>query len=220
MKSKTHILLIGCMFILAASLNSSAQSKYFDSAEEAVQQAKTDLMTILEKGTAFDFDISAEKLKKAESSGIIPFMMIDFAALMNTDSLQKFSDLRNERLYYLAPMLAGNEVVAVLQINKDEKGWIMGGLLNKNLRSALNHIPVEFRKGNMKQMMIYEVPNIHAVLYVAKMEDEAMIFTDYKDMYTLKRPVEIMEVFRTLRSDAIEFQRLHGDKVKEQKLVK
>lgn len=220
MKSKSHILLISCMIILSATISSSGQNKYFNSAEEAIMQAKTDLMEILEQGTNFDFDIQMEKLKEAEAAATIPYQLVDFSSLLNTDSLQNFSELRNERLYYMVPLVVENEVVTVLQINKEERGWIMGGLMSQNIRSSLNHIPVEVRKENMKPMRIYEVPNIHAVLYIVEKEQESMIFTDYKGMYTLKRPVEIEEIFSSLRRDALDFQQMHGDKLKDGKLVK
>ncbi len=220
MKKLKSIFIVLWIILFSVSMNLSAQEKYFDRPEEAIQKAKTDLMEILKKGEQFKFKLSPDQLEKAQPMANIKYFQVDFNTLLQNENVGSMRELKPDLKYYVAPLGMQGNIITLVEINNFKQGWGVVGLMNSAIGDELQQLPREFRLEKLKSMTIYEVPNINAMLYVFNDGDKEMVFTNYSDRFSMKQAMPVDEVYKVIKPDAEWFMRKHGEKLKDGKLVK
>ena len=220
MKRIKAIFIVLWIILFSVSMNLSAQEKYYERPDEAIQKAKSDLMEILKKGEQFKFKLSSDQLEKSQAMANLKYYQVDFDALLENEDIGSMRELKPGLKYYVAPLGMQGNIVTLVEINNFKQGWGVVGMMNNSIGDELQQLPREFRMEKLKSLTIYEVPNINAMLYVFNDGDKEMVFTNYSDRFSMKQAMPIDEVFKVIKPDAEWFMRQHGEKLKEGKLVK
>lgn len=190
------------------------ENKY-PSSEDAVQNGKNDLMALL-KNKSFNIDIDAAALEKSIPNTPIPVYEVNFERLLTSEN-DSLATISEDSRKLNTPLVTENKVIAVITTSKIENGWQLNEITNPSLSNDLNEI-----RGSLQMnapISVYEVPNINATLYEAKMDGRAMYFTNYKGQ-SLRQPVPGDSLMKQLRVDAQVFQRKFGEQLKKGPLVK
>ena len=225
MKNLKYILLLFLVPILLYSctekvtMNNPEQGEIkenkYPSSEEAVLKGKNDLLTLL-KNKDLNINIDAAALERSNPAPAISVFEVNFDRLVQSqsDSLVAISE---DSRKLNTPLVNDNKVIAVITTSKIDKGWQLNEITNPSLSNDLNEIRTSFQME--VPIAVYEIPNINATLYEAKMDGRSMYFTNYNGQ-SLRQPVPGDSLMKQLRADAQIFQRKYGEELKKGKLVR
>ncbi len=192
----------------------------FRTIKEAVNKAKSDLMTVLRLNKDIDLGVDITSLEKAQSGNAVESVLVDFDRLLKAKSFGSFDKLISSRKNTVVPLVSDGKVITIVEIGKDKKGWHVAGLGSAKITEELNTIysTVEDRKN--VRITIYDVPNLQASVYGVRSDDHEIFYTDYSDYFLLRKGVVAKHLLTQLKEDAIRFQKEYGKLLKERKLVR
>lgn len=222
MKTTKYIATVGLIIValVMGGNGASAQRQGFRTPEEAVKKAQSDLMEVLRSGKGFNLGVTAEQLANAAPASNIEHHELDFNKLLRAENVKSLRELTAGRQSFTTPLVSRGRVVTVVEIAQVAEGWNVVGIAGAGETEELNMLPEDLRKEGFKNVRIFEVPNLQAVVYTAENADGEMSFTNYGDKFSVKEGVRTEELVRVLNEDARRFQEEFGDQLKEGKLVK
>ena len=226
MKNLKYILLLFLLPVLLYSCtdkknmnnpnqNGIKENKY-PSSEEAVQNGKNDLLTLL-KNKDLNINIDAAALEKSTPEKAVPVFEVNFDRLLKSEG-DSLTAISTDSKKLSTPLVNDNKVVAVISTSQNDKGWQLNEITNPELSSDLNEIRTTVNQMNIP-VSVYEVPNINATLYEVNMQGRKMYFTKY-DSHSLREAIAGDAIMKQIRSDAQIFQRKFGEQLKKEKLMK
>lgn len=188
----------------------------FKTPEEAVNKGKNDLLMLLKNKTInLNIDVSALERSNPESS-LISYD-VSFERLISTqDSLIEKISMVSERV--LTPLVDNNSVVTVITTSNNNDNWTLNEITNSKLSKDLTEIRGKFI-GLTPQISLFEVPNINATIYEVKIDQRSLYFSDYNGN-SLNEPISKNDLLKTIRTDAMMFQRANGELLKKGPLVR
>lgn len=197
---------------------SQSTPKYYPTAKEAIQQAKSDLLAVLKLNKDLAIGVDEKTLQSAEAGDAVRQINLDFNKLINADSTGDFEKMAAGEMSTVYPMVAGNRVITIVEIGKNEKGWSVTGLGGKSTAQDLDIVRTAVGSGAV--ISIYDVPNLQTKVYGVKKDGVELFYTNYGDRFSLQQGVTAAQLIPVLKAAALEFNRRYGDELKKQKLVK
>lgn len=220
MKIVHYIIAIGMLAMIACTNTQPGNPpQYFANPEEAVKKATSDLLEVIKSQKEFNFGISPQELQKANIGPMIQNFDVKFSILLRADSSITFSKLVDKAKNKLFPLYIDNRIITLVELREEEKGWLIGGFSSLGIASELNTIIQSFQSSDKINISIYEVPNLKTNIYEVQINNQTLLFTNYKDMFSLKEPTRSERIIPILREDALRFQKEFGEKLKKEKLV-
>jgi len=221
---KSAFLLFSLIFFLIACEKQDGEGEgemngknTFDTPEEAVAKAKSDLIQVLETSKDIDLGIDVEKLRNAEQVRIVQYVEVDFEKLLRTENVQSLSDISSAPKSMVAPFALQNNVVGVVEVREESSKWKVSGLGNKPLTEDFNMAGIA--NNNEAAVTVYEVPNLQVFVYGVRMGGTETYHLNLGE-YTLKDTVNVQAFYPLLRENSIQFQREFGDLLKKEQLLK
>ncbi len=216
-------LLLTCIFISCFFMTASygqGSGNQFRTIKEAVNKAKSDLMTVLRLNKDIDLGVDITSLEKAQPGNAVESVLVDFDRLLKAKSFGSFDKLISSRKNTVVPLVSDGKVITIVEIGKDKKGWHVAGLGSAKITEELNTIysTVEDRKN--VRITIYDVPNLQASVYGVRSDDHEIFYTDYSDYFLLRKGVAAKHLLSQLKKDAIRFQKEYGKLLKERRLLR
>jgi len=195
----------------------NGQAPHFQTSEEAVAQGKKDILEVLRISPDVKLGMDAAQVERSTPDQPLSVNEVDFQKLLeaqNADSLQRLASPSKGNA---TPLLVDGQVIGLIETSNNAKGWRVSAIGNQVLEDDLNAIKATpFGSGKLEY---FEVPNIQARIFAFSNAGKIAYLTRYNG-FSLQRPVGIEDLLPRLRQDALEFQKLSGDQLKEQKLVK
>jgi hypothetical protein len=197
---------------------SQSTPKYYATENEAIEKAKSDLLSIIRTSKGLSLGVDEKALQEAKPGIAVKQSNIDFEKLLTADSTSSFEGIKKGEMATIFPLVAGDRVVTVVELNKDEKGWSIAGLAGKSIANDLNTIKIAV--GPEAEISVYDIPNLQVKVYGVKKDGAEIFYTDYGGQFSLRQGVNASQLMPVLAKAAQEFQRLYGDELKKQRLVK
>lgn len=201
-------------------MNNANQPQEFPTPEEAVKKGKSDMLNVLKNNKEINLNIDPAKLESSQPGKLIKHIEIDFAKLIQTDSVTSLSELSRSEMNTLGPLVTGNEIIGMVEINKVAKGWQVAGLGNRNITSDINVVSSSVNQNpGVMDITVYEVPNLQVFIYsVRDTSGERYFLND--DNNNLREGVSIQNFYPGLKDQAVVFERNYGELIRKQKLLK
>lgn len=194
----------------------------YSSTTEAALRAKSDLLRVLRMSKSVDLGISdTSSLAAAVPGPEIRHFVVGFEKLLAADSTASLAALVNDERNTIVPLVHKKQVVTVVALRQQENKWIVASLAGKSITHYLNTLTSIV--GNDTSMtntniILYEVANLNAKIFVVSSGKRMLIFTDYNS-FSIRQPVSEPTLISSLKQSALRFQQKFGDQVKQQKLV-
>ena len=195
------------------------QPQTFNTPEEAIKKAKEDLLAVLRANKEINVGVDVATLEKAQPGPSVRQVVLNFDQLITADSASDFSKLIKEDKSTVVPMIADNNVVTIVEVTKDDKGWKVTSLAAKDIADDLSVIRRAIGDTAQQNITIYEVPNLRTRVYGVRRNNAELFYTNYGDRFNIREGVQASQLIQVLKADAIEFQRKYGDLLKKEKLV-
>jgi len=213
-KATTLLALLAMSFCLVAQND----MQMFKSAVDAANKGKQDLLEVLKSGRDINLGVSAEQLQGATAGEPIAYQMLDFNATLEMSRVKNLSSIvkTDEPAKMFVPYMNNGKVVTVIEVAQRGEGWIVSGLGGAIITKQVNEV---MAASGSKKIMIYEVPNLRAMVYTTGSGNDEMYYTNYLGG-SLRQAVGKETLFNQLQADAKKFQDEFGDMVKEQRLVR
>jgi len=148
-----------------------------------------------------DFDLNFNNLLRADTS----------------ITLNRMADSKEKN--QLFPLYIDTRIITLVELRKEEKGWLIAGFSSLGIANELNAIIQSFQNLDKIRISIYEVPNLKTNIYEVQIDNQTLLFTNYKNIFSLKEPVSSARIMSILRDDALRFQKEFGEKLKKEKLA-
>ncbi|MBX6380199.1 MAG: hypothetical protein IRZ01_05900 [Thermoflavifilum aggregans] len=224
-----------CMLPLLASCGPSTTSSEpgqssadttspgFASPQDAAQQGKHDLLEILRMHPPDFYGISdTALLEKSAPAAPVNHYVLDFNRLLQADSVSNLMEFPKEEANAIVPLVADGQIVTVIELSHQNDQWKVAALAGKaitdDLQVVYQVVPRFSRDPQAAQIALMEVPNLQAKLFVLRVNQAELVFTNYKG-FSLREPVAVPTVMSVLHRDALQFQREYGDQLKKQRLT-
>ncbi|WP_430936583.1 hypothetical protein [Saccharicrinis sp. 156] len=198
---------------------SSDAPKYFDNPEEAVKQATSDMIQTIKELEQFNFGIDPEHLKKAKPGPVIENAELNFERLLNSEADMDISKLADKTKNYLYPLYFDKKVLTLVELKKEEKGWLIRGFSPLGVADELSALLRSYPDLQKLKIAKYEIQNLASNVYIIVVNGKQNIHTNYNNKFSLNQPTPSSEALKILKEDAIKFKKEFGDIVKKQKLV-
>ena len=226
---KAHLIKLSPLFIAALALHSCSTGQQkkdtmqkpqqkFASQQEAINKAKSDFVEIIRLTKDINTGVDADILEKAQATKPVRKTSISFDKLLAADYTTDFSTLTTTDSTTIVPFSNNGKIVAVAELNKDEKGWGVIGLNDNDISNTLNIIAKSLPAMDESTIILYEIPNLSTRVYGFTSNKGTYYFTDY-DGFDLRRPISSRQLISILTPAANEFQKKYGDIIKKEKLV-
>lgn len=193
----------------------SSPAPQFQSSDEAVAQGKRDLLDILRSNRGLNLGVDAAQLERAMPAAPLRVVEIDFAKLLAADNAMPLQELGSSR-GNATPLQVDGQVVALIETDSISDRWRVSSIGNQALQEDLNQIDPGVRSGVLDY---FEVPNLDARIFAATIDGQVRYLTRHAG-FSLRQPLSIEELLPRLKADALEFQRLYGEQLKEGRLVR
>jgi hypothetical protein len=225
--SKTA-LFISCSFICFTSCNSveretvnttEGRPKPFASSADAVQQGKKDLEDLFKVRSDLNLGVDASQIKKSQSGRGMDFFEVDFRKLLQAESISGLDKLVDAPKGNITPLSVDKLVIGVIETRQDADGWRVSALSNPAIKEDLNEIRKVHADSIGSKMSYFEIPNIQARIYSISLDGQIHYLTNY-DGFSFEKPVSFSQLLLKLKEDAQRFEKLYGEKLKRQKLVR
>ena len=211
---------IGCRNQEEDMVSDQDEPQYFPTAEEAVRQAKEDLLVVLRATPDLQLGADEASLARAQAGPAAPRFEVDFAKLLTQKSAVTLDSLVLSQRTTVVPLLDKDSVLTVVEVAQERQGWRVSGLGGKDLADELQVLRRSINAPGSERISIYEVPNLQARVYRVRQNGTESLFTKYGNRFTLSRGTTAAVLIPVLRADALEFQRKYGETLKKQKLVR
>ena len=218
-----------CCIIVLLTLSSACQDRgrsdmtttkpqTFTDAEQAVAQAKSDLVSLLRDQKDLNLGVDLASVEASQAGRPVRRVEVDFDKLLVSEGVTEFGSLVKSERDTVVPLIARETVVTVVEVAGEGQQWRIVGLGGKDIADDLN--AVRTASAGAEDITLYEVPNLQARVYGAKAGETEQLFTNYGGRLSIQQAVDATTLIPILRADAIEFQKTYGDAVKEKKLVR
>lgn len=202
-----------------ANGQTSDSPRYFPDSETAVKKATSDLFEIINSREEFNFGINPKELHKASIGTMIPNSELNFNTLLKADIETNISRMADKPKNQLFPLISENRVITVVELRKEEKGWLIRGFSSQGIVNELNTIIESLRSFDKTTIRKYEVQNLNTNIYVVKTDNKSLMYSNYKNVFSLKEPVKSARIMSVLQEDAKKFQKEFGDILQKKRLV-
>ncbi len=189
----------------------------FDTAQEAIAQAKEDMLEVLTSNKEIDLGISADDLQSASAGSYVQQNVIGFEDLMQADSSTTFNDLMESEMSKVVPFMNNSRVVAVAEIAKDDAKWKISGLANQAISRELD--VVQRASGSNGQVKIHHIPNLNATVYEVNNDGDVSYHTAHGGR-SLRQAYSQDQLIPDLAADARRFWDQYGNQLQQGQLVK
>jgi hypothetical protein len=194
------------------------QRSYFSTPQEAANKAKNYLLTVLRSRKDIALGLEQQTIEKSQPAVPIRQYQITFEDLASADN---FMALRKNELATVVPLVADGTVATVVGVAKEEAGWKIASLADKNVASEVD--VVQKATGRRGQIVIYDLPHsgekVYAVMQPATGGGGTALYTNYTG-FNLREAVPAERLLPVLKQDAAEFQRKYGEELKRQRVVR
>jgi hypothetical protein len=212
--------LFSCTDKKILNTNSSSESSesienVFKTPEEALNKGKNDLLVLL-KNKTINSTINLDALERSKPEAALAAYEVSFERLISSqDSLIENISMTSQKT--LTPLVDNNSVVTVITTSNKDNNWTLNEITNSKMSKDLTEIKNKF-VGQNPQISLFEVPNINASIYEVKLGERSLYFTDYNGN-SLINPISKSELLKTIRTDAMVFQRMNGELLKKRPLL-
>ena len=194
----------------------------FATVEEAANDAKTDLLTVLRTQKNINLGLDEAAVEKSQPTKPIKHYQITFDELVSADATI-FTKARNE-IATVVPLVADSKVVTVAGVGKDAEGWRVASVADKGISEDLNLLWRVSQDAAQGSVTIYDLPHssvrIYAVTKVGgSIESPNVTFYTNYPGFNMQEGVEAQRLLPPLQRDAAEFQRKYGEAVTNQEVV-
>ncbi|RMF00433.1 MAG: hypothetical protein D6772_06405 [Bacteroidetes bacterium] len=195
-----------------------ASTPIYATPTEAADQAKADLLAILQQQPDLNLGIDAETLSAATAAAPIAQQQLNFNRLLNADSSASLTDLVQEALPTVVPFRTAQQVVTVASIVPADNGWQLAELAGQGLTQDLNSVmaATQASAGNIR---ILQVPNLQATIFAVDYDGYTSYHTRYKGM-PIEEGLDEAYLLNILTRDARRFEEEFGAEVRQQQLVR
>ncbi len=216
-----HFIFIICIIAMVNTANGQMNSspQYFPDSETAVKKASSDLFEVINTMEDFNFGINPKELQKASVGTMIQNFELNFKTLLKADIETSISRMADKPKNQLFPLIFDKRVITVVELRKEEKGWLIAGFSSQGIADELNTIIESIRSFDKTAIRKYEVQNLNTNIYVVKTDNKSLIFSNYKNVFSFKEPVESAKIVSVLQEDARKFQKEFGKILEKEKLV-
>ncbi len=199
--------------------NTEGQSKPFASSGEAVLQGKKDLAELLKARTDLNLDVDAAQVEKSQPDQGMEMFEVDFQKLLQAEPTAGLDKIANASKQNATPLSVDNQVIGIINTRQDGDGWKISGISNPIIRKDLNEIRKARAEYKGTKINYFDVPNIDARVYSVSVDGQDRYLTNY-DGFSFEKPVSIAELLPRLKEDALVFEKLYGERLRKEKLVK
>ena len=195
---------------------------FFATAEEAANNARSDLLTVLRTQKNINLGLDEAAVEKSQPGKPIKHYQLTFDELASTDATI-FSKARNE-IATVVPLVADNNIVTVAGVGKDAEGWRVASVVDKGISDDLNLLRRVSQDASQGSVTIYDLPHSSVRIYAVtkaggSTEPPNVIFHTNYPGFNMQEGVEAQRLLQPLQHDAAEFQRKYGDAVNSQEVV-
>ncbi len=210
-------LLIGsCMKKDTTENNDNSKQEYFANPQEAAKKAKSDFLEVMKSSKDLNLGFNASALEGTETGNPFVLEELDFDKILSMDSSSSFNSISKGVKNTIVPFLDNKNVVTVAMLRSSSDGYSISGLGDAKMALDLTILDLS----DQSDFTAYEVPNLNIIIYKKVSNSTELYFTDYEGRFNLSQGVSFQELSKTLKSEAILFNRKYGDEVKKQKLVR
>ncbi|MDQ3020804.1 MAG: hypothetical protein M3R36_09575 [Bacteroidota bacterium] len=203
-----------------SDMDKDKQPQVFNTPDEAAKKGKNDMLSVLKNNKDINLNIEPGKLESSQPGKLVKRVEIDFSKLLKTDSVSSLSELSKSELNTLAPLVAGNEIIGIVEINKVTKGWQVAGLGNRNITTDINVISKSVNQNpGVMDITVYEVPNLQIFIYEVKDTAGSKYFLN-DGSNNLREGVSIQNFYPSLKEQAMVYEKNYGEIIRKQKVVK
>lgn len=189
----------------------------FPTSDEAVAQGKRDLLEVLRLSPDVQLGMDTAQVESSTLDQPLSVVEVDFRKLLEAENADNLQQLAGGIKGNATPLLVDGQIIGLIETSNDGNGWSVSAIGNQALKEDLNAIKATpFATARLDY---FEIPNLDARIFATTVDGNVVYLTRY-DGFSLQRPVAIEALLPRLRQDALEFQRLYGDRLKEQQLVK
>ena len=211
---------IKALFVVGALLACStigAQDN-MKSINDAANKGKQDLLEVLKSGRDLNLGVSADELEGAKPGTPVAHKVLRFDALMKLDSNSRLSDLvdKEASMTTIVPFMNGDKVVTVVEVAEMKGEYRVAGLAGMSTSQDLSMV---MKASGSKNITVYEVPNLQAVIYVVNQQGTEMYYTNFQGN-SLRRPMAAALLLPAVQAAAERFQKEYGAKLQKEQLVK
>ena len=194
----------------------------FSTAEEAANDAKSDLLTVLRTQKNINLGLDEAAVEKSQPGKPIKHYQITFDELASADATI-FTKARNE-IAAVVPLVADNKIVTVAGVGKDAEGWRVASVVDKGISDDLNLLWRVSQDASQGSVTIYDLPHSSVRIYAVtkasgSIEPPNVIFYTNYPGFNMQEGVEAQRLLPPLQRDAAEFQRKYGEAVNNQEVV-
>ncbi len=194
----------------------------FSTAEEAANDAKSNLLTVLRTRKNIHLGLDEAAVEKSQPGKPIRHYQITFDELVSADATI-FTKVRNE-IATVVPLVADNKVVTIAAVGNDAAGWSVASVVDKGISDDLNLLRSVTQDASQGPVIIYDLPHSSVRIYAVRKgggSDEAGATTFYTNYpgFSMQDGIATERLLPALQRDAAEFQRKYGDGIAKQTLV-
>lgn len=229
---KTSIKLLGIIGILFVFTMMSCENKpeetmntnqqqttVFSTSTEAVEKGKKDLAEILKLNPKNDLNIDPAMLERATQEESINTFDIDLENFIKSDSLSSLTSVVDKEKGKITPLYSDGKLITTIHTRQDEGVWSVASIKDVLVESELSQLRSANSSIAGSQISLFEFPNIDAHVYVVNIDGSEAYYTNYQGN-SLSEAIDFNTLRDMLRKDAMEFQRVNADLLKQGKLVK
>ena len=194
----------------------------FATAEEAANDARSDLLTVLRTQKNINLGLDEAAVEKSQPGKPIKHYQLTFDELASADPAI-FTKARNE-IATIMPLVADNNIVTVAGVGKDAEGWRVASLVDKGISDDLNLVWGISQDASQASVTIYDLPHTSVRIYAVTKAGGSIeatnvtFYTNYPG-FNMQEGVEAQRLLPALQRDAAEFQRKYGEAVNNQEVV-
>jgi hypothetical protein len=196
------------------------QPQRFPTLEDAVRKARQDLASILGSNKELRLGVDSTTLARSQAGAPLRRVELDFGKLLAVDSATTFDALVKSELTIIVPLVTAEGVATIVEVSRDDQGWKVIGLAGKDLADDLTIVRRSAGDSAPYGITLYEVPNLQAKVYGVKRNGSEVLFTRYRNRFSLDNGVTATVLIPVLKADALEFQQQYGDTLKQKRLVR
>jgi hypothetical protein len=216
---------IAALILIVAACNQKMNKKNpteqpaFPTVEAAVAQAVQDLAAALKATEGANFGVRADDLTNAAPLGQIKQRTLNFERLIGLDSTSAFRSLVADEEPVLVPVGVNNSIATTVTLAKGNDGWKVASIGGSEHKDDLNQLPDAVKNRKFDNVTVYYVPNIEAKIFVVEENGTELCYTNYNGM-SMREGIPANALYKRIQSDAVEFQRKYGERLKKGRLLR
>ncbi|MET0340049.1 MAG: hypothetical protein ABW252_03570 [Polyangiales bacterium] len=194
----------------------------FPSTEQAVQQAKRDLVDVLRMDGAVSLGLDPAMVERATPGLPVERVEVDFAQLLAADGSKGLDALGGAPRSTVVPLMFEQRAITIVEVESRSNGVRVVGLAGQDIARDLTQLDAVGDPRANRKVTLYEVPNLQARIYGVRTSDDPSerYFTTYRGRFALTDGVSADALVPVLRDDALAFQREYGERLKRERLVR